>query len=300
MPADALAALETWISQQPGYSASLASLSEFYALHPLFKTELKGRLCQVIDASPTTILAVDNSRIFQRVAILITTISDLQVRLGSVRGSPVIALDTEGFAEDGVSLLQIGWPGGLPLLIDLDAMKGEAEEVARLLRHFFSSDSIKLIHDCHEDARLLTRQFQMEPPARLVDCQIVHEYKTMATTSVDFHLGFAALLKKYGAPQSMVHTLKSEMKVDMRKTQGLFTRRPLTAAQIRYAADDVRLLLEAWQHGTLGVDGEVLDMLNAASTRRWASAARASFIARMEISTLGVLLKYGVMSGARR
>ena len=67
MPADALAALETWISQQPGYSASLASLSEFYALHPLFKTELKGRLCQVIDASPTTILAVDNSRIFQRV-----------------------------------------------------------------------------------------------------------------------------------------------------------------------------------------------------------------------------------------
>ena len=128
MPADALAALETWISQQPGYSASLASLSEFYALHPLFKTELKGRLCQVIDASPTTILAVDNSRIFQRVAILITTISDLQVRLDSVRGSPVIALDTEGFAEDGVSLLQIGWPGGLPLLIDLDAMKGEASD----------------------------------------------------------------------------------------------------------------------------------------------------------------------------
>ena len=148
----------------------------------------------MIDASPTTILAVDNSRIFQRVAILITTISDLQVRLGSVRGSPVIALDTEGFAEDGVSLLQIGWPGGLPLLIDLDAMKGEAEEVARLLRHFFSSDSIKLIHDCHEDARLLTRQFQMEPPARLVDCQLVHEYKTMATTSVDFHVTLACAL----------------------------------------------------------------------------------------------------------
>ena len=251
MPADALAALETWISQQPGYSASLASLSEFYALHPLFKTELKGRLCQVIDASPTTILAVDNSRIFQRVAILITTISDLQVRLDSVRGSPVIALDTEGFAEDGVSLLQIGWPGGLPLLIDLDAMKGEAEEVARLLRHFFSSDSIKLIHDCHEDARLLTRQFQMEPPARWWTAKLC-----MNISDGDDECRFPPRICRFTKElwRPAIHGAYTQVGDEGRHEEDA---RPVYARPsplLRSIWQTTCGSFEAWQHGTLGVD----------------------------------------------
>ena len=43
-------------------------------------------------------------------------------------------------------------------------LQEEVEEVRRLLADFFSSDALKLLHDCHEDARLLTRQFSLEPP----------------------------------------------------------------------------------------------------------------------------------------
>ncbi len=142
-----------------------------------------------------------------------------------------IALDTEFVREKTywpqLALVQIAIPdddtatGGRILLVD-PLEPGMAAALARMLR---DRRMLKLMHSAGED--LIAFQHTCEAvPEPLFDTQIA-----AALSGVGAGLGY----------QKLVHVMLGET-VDKGETRSDWLRRPLSPAQLRYAADDVRHL----------------------------------------------------------
>lgn len=91
----------------------------------------------------------------------------------------------------------------------------------------FDSETQFVMHSCSEDLEVFRAAFGALPK-RLIDTQIASAYLGMGDA-----LGYAALV-----------ALMCDQDVDKSETQSDWTQRPLTTAQMRYAAEDVRWLIE--------------------------------------------------------
>jgi stage III sporulation protein SpoIIIAA len=181
-----------------------------------------------------------------------------------------MAIDTEGFGEDGVALLQVASDCfHRPVLIDLLVLERAhpRDEIGKRIDSMLSSSALKLVHDCHDDAHLLTAQFGALAIQNVIDVQLVYESAQPDSPWI----GFAALLAKY--MPSFVHATKADMKRQFQRGSDCFRTRPLASKAKEYAADDVGLLLKAWLEGDFDLVADELDMLSKASALRWAFAA---------------------------
>src|SRR5262245_52112165 len=142
---------------------------------------------------------------------------------------PVIGFDTEFVGEDTyhpeLCLVQVAVPGRLYLIDPYSA--GPLDPFWKLLH---DPARVSVVHAGREEVRLC-RLLSGAPPANLFDIQIA-----AGLVSTGYPLGHAAVVQ-----QLLGHRLnKGETLTEWR-------RRPLTPEQIRYAFDDVRYLLRAWE-----------------------------------------------------
>ncbi len=155
--------------------------------------------------------------------LLVDTPRHLEEVLTRVAGAPAYALDTEFHREKTyypqLAVVQLAWPGGLAVIDPL------AVDVAPL-RELLDGPALAVCHAAEQDLEVLLRACATVP-RRLFDTQIAAAFLGM---------GFASLSRLV---QSITgRTLpKGDRLTD-------WTRRPLDAGQIAYAASDVEHLLE--------------------------------------------------------
>lgn len=139
---------------------------------------------------------------------------------------PVLAIDTEFHRERTyfaqLALVQIAWPDGVALI---DPLSVRLEPLAELL----TGDRVIVMHAARQDLEVLERACG-RVPEHLVDTQI------------------AAGLLGYTSP-SLSTLLERELAVTLPKADRLtdWLQRPLTGAQLRYAASDVVHLIPVWE-----------------------------------------------------
>jgi ribonuclease D len=160
---------------------------------------------------------------------VVTTPARLAEVAALLAAAPFIAVDTEFvrrttfYARPG--LLQLSAGNG-EFLIDLVALP----EPAALRDVFRAELPLKVMHSCSEDLEVLKRVFG-DLPGSLVDTQV------------------AAAMLGHPLQTSYQKLLKTVLDIDVPKdeTQSDWTARPLSEAQLDYAALDVRHLLPAWE-----------------------------------------------------
>jgi len=161
---------------------------------------------------------------------LLTTPEQLAAACDHWRKAPWLALDTEFLREDTyypkLCLIQIG-DGSDNICIDAVALPGEA--LRPLLEMLQAADSAKVFHAASQDLEIFV-QLQGRTPQPLFDSQVA-----AALLGYGDQLGYAALVEKLLG-----------IKLDKSLTRTDWSRRPLNAAELAYAADDVRYLGEIY------------------------------------------------------
>ena len=142
--------------------------------------------------------------------------------IGSAERSQRVALDTEFVRERTfhaqLALVQLAWPEGSIALVDVLAL-GEAEALRRLL----ADPSItKLMHSASEDLQALQHAYGVLPRP-LFDTQIA-----AAMCGYGAGIGYQRLVA-----EALGHALEKG------ETRSDWMRRPLSDAQLHYAAEDV-------------------------------------------------------------
>lgn len=139
---------------------------------------------------------------------------------------PVIGLDTEFHRErtyfPKIAMLQLSWREGLSLV---DPLEVDLTPLARVL----DSDTVVVIHAASQDLEVLLRSCGTAP-RRLFDSQVAAGFLGMSTPSLS-----ALVEREIGHPLP-----KGDRLTD-------WLRRPLTDAQLAYAAADVEHLVDIWQ-----------------------------------------------------
>ena len=196
----------------------------------------------------------------------------------SLAGITVLAFDCEGFlpaeGESDVgdppsrlSLLQVAYDEGKPpFIFDLLALCKiiHPDVLARHLKAVLvESLAIKLIHDCHNDVRLLCSQFGLVP-TNVLDSQLVFEEWTGNPLN-----GFSAVLELYGrgAKHSLKDVVKKQMRACQEKGSSPFAHRPLPRNLLEYSAQDVSLLLICWDEIRQQLDSSIQLLLTASQMR---------------------------------
>lgn len=160
---------------------------------------------------------------------LVTDAARLADVAASLRAAPLLAVDTEFvrrttfYARPG--LLQLSAGDG-EFLVDLVAI-GDRTPLKEL---FLAGLPLKVMHSCSEDLEVLRGLFGAVPGS-LVDTQV------------------AAAMLGHPLQTSYQKLVKAVLDIDVPKdeTQSDWTARPLSDAQLSYAALDVRHLLPLWQ-----------------------------------------------------
>jgi ribonuclease D len=159
---------------------------------------------------------------------LIDTETDLRVLLDAIAGSPWVAVDTEFMREKTyfpqLCLIQLATPDHIacidPLAFgDLGPLKALLHDPAVL----------KVFHACRQDLEIFLRLMDGSLPEPIFDSQI------------------AAMVCGFGeevAYETLVNRL-AKAKLDKSSRFTDWSRRPLSEAQLAYAAGDVRFLLPA-------------------------------------------------------
>lgn len=165
------------------------------------------------------------------VPALITTPEDVQGIADAIRHAGRFALDlefmTEGRYVAELSLVQVGWGDpDAPQVSAIDPLKVDARPIADLVG---DPDVEVVIHSAQADLALVGAVFG-ERGRSVVDTQIAAAFLGLGD-----QIGYAALVERMAG----VHIDKASQFTE-------WSRRPLTDDQIRYALDDVRYLLAAW------------------------------------------------------
>lgn len=141
---------------------------------------------------------------------------------------PAIAMDTEFMREKTyypeLALVQLGRPGEV-LLLDAPAL-GAHPALLQLLR----APTLKVMHSASEDLQALLHACG-ELPRPLFDTQIA-----AGLAGMDPGLSYQKLVEQLCG-----------IRLEKGETRSDWLRRPLSQAQLNYAADDVRYLLDPWK-----------------------------------------------------
>ena len=161
---------------------------------------------------------------------LLTTPDQLASACDHWRKAPWLALDTEFLREDTyyprLCLIQVG-DGADNICIDAVALPGEA--LRPLLDLLNQGGAAKVFHAASQDLEIFA-QLEGRTPLPLFDTQIA-----AALLGYGDQLGYAALVEKLLG-----------VKLDKSLTRADWSRRPLSVAELAYAADDVRYLGEIY------------------------------------------------------
>ena len=166
---------------------------------------------------------------------LLTTAEQLDAACRNWQQAPWLALDTEFLREDTyypkLCLIQVG-DGASSLCLDALALEGEA--LQPLFDVLYADGSVKpastkVFHAASQDLEILV-QLQGRVPLPLFDTQVA-----AAMLGYGDQLGYAGLVEKMLG-----------VKLDKSLTRTDWSRRPLNAAELAYAADDVRYLGEIY------------------------------------------------------
>jgi ribonuclease D len=160
--------------------------------------------------------------------MMITDLAGLEGLAQRLLLAPAVALDTEFLRERTyraeLCLLQLADADG-PLCVDPLAVSDLAP-----LRAALSGASVKVMHACRQDIEVLLPAVGFVTP--VFDTQIA-----AALTGMPAQIGYAELVRRVtGRELTKAHTRTD------------WSRRPLSAAQIDYALDDVRYLLPLREH----------------------------------------------------
>jgi ribonuclease D len=155
--------------------------------------------------------------------------SELVAALDALPGDAALAVDTEFMRRDTyfprVALLQL-CAADEALLIDPLGI-----EDLEPLRQLFADRSLeKVLHACSEDLEVF-RCWLDRQPQPLIDTQ-----RAAALLGEEFGLGYRALVQRL-----------LDVELDKGETRSDWLRRPLSAAQMHYAAQDVQYLVAVWQ-----------------------------------------------------
>lgn len=154
----------------------------------------------------------------------ITRQADLQALCERLATAPEIAFDTEFVSEDTfypeLCLVQVATRS------ELACVDPQTVDVAPLWRLIADGDHVTVLHAGREELNFLLRSVGATP-RRLFDVQIA-----AAFCSNEYPAAYGSVVNKFLGRQAM----KGEQRTDWR-------RRPLTAAQVHYALEDVRHLL---------------------------------------------------------
>lgn len=160
---------------------------------------------------------------------LVSSAAQLEAAAAVWRACPVLALDTEFMRTDTffprLALVQVSSDDEV-WLVDPLAM----DDLAPLAELLAAPDVIKVLHSCSEDLEVFQHALGCRP-APLYDTQVA-----AALTGHGFSLGYGALVQ---------HLLNVEL--DKQETRSDWLRRPLTNAQLAYAAADVHYLLPIYR-----------------------------------------------------
>jgi ribonuclease D len=147
-----------------------------------------------------------------------------------LRGNPWLALDTEFLREKTyypkLCLLQVATPG-LVACIDPIAL----EDISPLLDVLYREDTIKILHAARQDMEIFFH-LRNALPSPVFDTQI------------------AALLLGFPDQIGYGNLVKETLGIELEKLHSRtdWSRRPLSDAQIHYAAEDVFYLAQVYQH----------------------------------------------------
>ncbi|MDW3095426.1 MAG: ribonuclease D [Gammaproteobacteria bacterium] len=152
---------------------------------------------------------------------VITTVTDLESFVERISPSPWLAMDTEFLRESTyypiLCLIQIA-TDETSACIDVLSI----DHIDPLLKLLRQSSQLKIFHSCRQDLEVLFSEYQFIPQP-LFDTQVA-----ASILGLDEQISYAELVSQ----KSSVHLAKTESRTDWKK-------RPLTAAQINYALDDV-------------------------------------------------------------
>lgn len=164
----------------------------------------------------------------------------------SLRDAPYLALDTEFMRErtyfPQLCLIQLGAPGTIACIDPL-----RVSELAPLRELLLDPGIDKVLHAAHQDLELFFHRWQVVP-APVFDTQLA-----ASLLGHGHQLGYAALVQQLlGTSLSKAHSRAD------------WSRRPLSAAELVYAADDVRYLMPVYErlHAELAAKDR-LDWLQA-------------------------------------
>ncbi len=161
---------------------------------------------------------------------LVARPADLRRAMDRWRGAPVLAIDTEFVRErtfyPRLGLIQVG-DGELATLIDPLAV-GDLAPLAEMLD---APGTLKVIHSASQDLEIFFRAFGRFPQP-ILDTQ-----EAAAVAGVGAGMGFGRLV----AERLGVELAKGETRTD-------WMARPLTEAQLTYAAADVVYLMPLYQN----------------------------------------------------
>lgn len=162
--------------------------------------------------------------------IFVNTQADLETLCDSLRGRPVLALDTEFLREKTyhaqLCLLQVASEDVVACVDPL-----AINDLNPLLDIIYDPGVIKVMHSARQDMEIFY-DLRGDLPRPLFDSQI------------------AATLMGFGEQVGYANLVKALLSIELDKmhTRTDWSQRPLDAAQIKYAADDVRYLFEIYHH----------------------------------------------------
>jgi ribonuclease D len=178
----------------------------------------------VLEVSKNT-KAAENRAAESVPVVLVENTADLDVLAQSWLDLDVLAVDTEFerrttfYAK--LALLQV-YDGQSIYLID--PLKVECPN--SLKNVFANNNIVKILHSCKEDIEVLFTEWGCEV-AKLFDTQVAYHI-----VSDEASIGYARLVEEY-----------TDVVLSKQQTQSDWVKRPLSAAQLKYAANDVLYLI---------------------------------------------------------
>jgi ribonuclease D len=190
--------------------------------------------------------------------IMVTSSSGLAASVAQLKQVDAVALDTEFIRTDTfyprLALIQLC--DGLTTWL-IDPLAFSEVEFAPLVDLLVDEQVVKIIHSCSEDLEVL-RYALGALPQPIFDTQVA-----AAFVGLGFSLSYQALVKEVTGVELSKHETRSD-----------WLQRPLSDAQLRYAAEDV--------HYLDAIYAELSAQLNASDRLSWLQEDMATLIAGAE------------------
>lgn len=207
----------------------------------------------------------------------IDTLNAAVAAVGQLRAATVIAVDCEGVklsATGELTLVQVAFASSTRLNVLVFDVVALGRGVRVLHRILEEPRPLKLVHDVRMDAAALHRQFGITVQG-IFDTQLAHMIAEgnfaphLSQSALPLMIGLNGFLQWCHIPGN---DRKEAVKKQMTCDDQVWKRRPIPLSLLRYAVQDVALLLLAWPHLRQTLGPTQVEMCKAASERRAAVA----------------------------